>query len=188
MLAIPAVLTEEGRVTTRTYHPRQGRVSARHRTALADLWPRYGVAATGSLSAIALFGRRPADRAGDRLRHGRGDRWRWRRPTRAVTTSRSRSTRPGWRNLLALIERARTGQSSRLHDGDALELLEHSSRRPASTRCTCSSPTPGPRRAPQAAAHPAGARSRCCASRLRPGGTLHCATDCAATPSRCWTR
>ena len=43
-------------MTTRTYHPRQGRLSLRHRTALADLGSGYAVPDGGLLDAERLFG------------------------------------------------------------------------------------------------------------------------------------
>ena len=54
--AIVPVRTEHAPI--RTYHPRQGRLSGRHRTALAELGPRLTLAvAGGPLDLAEVFGR-----------------------------------------------------------------------------------------------------------------------------------
>ncbi len=55
------VVTGETPVEPRSYVQRRGRMTARRRAALVDLWPRFGVdlsADSGPLDPAALFGRR----------------------------------------------------------------------------------------------------------------------------------
>lgn len=163
-----------------TFHPRRGRLSARHLDALERLWPPYGLdvpAAPGlPVDLAGLFNRRAPVVL--EIGSGMGD--------AAVAMATADPDRdylavevhtPGIANLLAMVERRDLG-NVRVARGDALDLL----------RCLPTGsldaihvffPDPWPkarhhkRRLIQPE-HVALLRSR-----LTPGGTLHCATDWA---------
>ncbi|MEV4638826.1 tRNA (guanosine(46)-N7)-methyltransferase TrmB [Actinoplanes sp. NPDC049548] len=164
----------------RTFHPRRGRMSNRHADAFAELWPRLGLTVVDGdrtpLDLRELFGR-DAPRVLE-IGFGMGD--------ATATMAAADPGRdylgvevhtPGIGNLLALV--AEHGLTNvRVAHGDAMELVR---RLPAGSLDAVHSffPDPWPkarhhkRRLVQPA-HVALLRER-----LRPGGTLHCATDWA---------
>jgi tRNA (guanine-N7-)-methyltransferase len=162
-------------VTTRTYHPRQGRVSARHRAALDDLWPKYGVAAVGALDATALFGR-------DlplvlEIGSGMGE------ATVAMAAAdpdrgylAAEIHRPGLGNLLALVDDAGLA-NVRVINGDALLLLEHHIAPASLDAIHAFFPDPWPKARHHKRRLIRPDRLALLVSRLRDGGMLHIATD-----------
>lgn len=162
-------------MTTRTYHPRQGRVSARHRAALDDLWPRYGVMACGRLDATALFGR-------DlplvlEIGSGMGE------ATVAMAAAdpdrgylAAEIHRPGLANLLALVDDAGL-PNVRVINGDALELLEHKMVPASLDAIHAFFPDPWPKARHHKRRLIRPDRLALLVSRLRDGGMLHLATD-----------
>ena len=162
-------------MTTRTYHPRQGRVSARHRTALADLWPRYGVDATAPLRAGALFGRELPIVL--EIGSGMGE------ATLAMAAADPERGylaveihRPGLGNLVALTHELGL-DNLRVYDGDALRLLEHQLAPASLDAVHVFFPDPWPKARHHKRRLIEPTRLGLIASRLRPGGILHCATD-----------
>jgi tRNA (guanine-N7-)-methyltransferase len=154
--------------TVRTYHPRRGRLSGRHRDALDRLSRRYGIAddeirraaplvlEIGSGMGEAVVAMAAADPGRDYL---------------AVEIHT-----PGVANLLALIEQHGL-HNVRVVSVDALDLLRH--RLPdaslAAIHVFFPDPWPKARHHKRRLIQPA--HVALLASRLEPGGTLHCATD-----------
>jgi tRNA (guanine-N7-)-methyltransferase len=162
---------DERRAPIRTYHPRRGRLRARHHDALGRLWPRYGVSVEGGEPiprpnplvleigfgmGDATAGMAAADPGRDYL---------------AVEIHT-----PGIANLLALIEE-RGLTNLRVARGDALDLVRN--RLPAGSldaiHVFFPDPWPKTRHHKRRLIQPA--HVALLASRLRTGGVLHCATD-----------
>jgi tRNA (guanine-N7-)-methyltransferase len=162
----------------RTFHPRRGRMSARHARALAELGPRYGL-------TVVDGDRRPLDldllfaRAAPRVLEigfGMG--------TATAATAAADPGRdylavevhtPGVGNLLALV--GELGLTNvRVAHGDAVELLH---RLPAAAldavQVFFPDPWPKARHHKRRLVRPD--RVALLRDRLRPGGVLHCATD-----------
>jgi tRNA (guanine-N7-)-methyltransferase len=148
----------------RTFHPRRGRLSARHRDALVRLLPRYGfvgserplVLEIGSGMGEAAVAMAAADPGRDYV---------------AVEIHT-----PGIANLLALVEE-RDLPNVRVVEGDALELLrdEIAPGRLEAIHVFFPDPWPKMRHHKRRLVQPS--HVALLASRLRPGGVLHCATD-----------
>ncbi|OJF14594.1 tRNA (guanosine(46)-N7)-methyltransferase TrmB [Couchioplanes caeruleus] len=164
----------------RTFHPRRGRMSNRHADAFAELWPELGLTVVDGdrrpLDLRELFGR-DAPRVLE-IGFGMGE------STAAMAAADPGRDylgievhTPGIGNLLALV-RERSLTNVRVAHGDAMELVRRLA--PGSLDAVHAFfPDPWPkarhhkRRLIQPA-HVAPLRER-----LRPGGTLHCATDWA---------
>lgn len=161
----------------RTFHPRRGRLSGRHHDALGRLMPVYGVPADGAVDATTLFGRdlplvvEIGSGMGEAtVEMARAD------PGRGYLAVEIHT--PGVANLLAMVEQ-RGLTNVRVYFGDALRLLRD--RVPAGTLDAVHAFFPDPW--PKARHHKRRlfrpAHVALLASRLRPGGTLWCATDWA---------
>jgi tRNA (guanine-N7-)-methyltransferase len=148
----------------RTFHPRRGRLSARHRESLDLLLPKYGFAVSerplvleiGSGMGEAALAMASADPGRDYL---------------AVEIHT-----PGVANLLAAVE-ARGLTNLRVVVGDALELLRDRipPERLDAIHVFFPDPWPKARHHKRRLVQPA--HVALLASRLAPGGRLHCATD-----------
>lgn len=165
----------------RTFHPRRGRLSARHLDALDRLWPAHGLTvpetAATRLDLAGLFGRRAPVVL--EIGSGMGE------TTAAMATADPGRDylavdvhTPGIANLLALVER-RGLTNVRVARGDALDLVRHMLPADSLDAVHVFFPDPWPkarhhkRRLIQPG-HVALLRSR-----LARGGTLHCVTDWA---------
>jgi tRNA (guanine-N7-)-methyltransferase len=106
----------------RTYHPRQGRLSGRHRTALADLGPRFQIPADGDILDFSHIYHRRAPVVLE-IGSGMGE-------ATAVMAAADPDRdylavevhRPGIANLLSLVDEAGLA-NVRVVEGDALDLL-----------------------------------------------------------------
>lgn len=159
-----------------TFYPRRGRVSGRHEDALTRLLPLYGVDIPGPvLDLPALFGR--VAPVVLEIGSGMGD--------ATVTMASADAGRdylavevfpPGLGNLLAVVEESGLA-NVRVAAGDALELARNMLAPGSLDAIHIFFPDPWPklrhhkRRLIQRINVPL------LVSRLRPGGTLHCATD-----------
>jgi tRNA (guanine-N7-)-methyltransferase len=161
----------------RTFHPRRGRLRARHHDALNRLTAVYGVPAGGPVDAPTLFGRdvplvvEIGSGMGEAtVEMAQAD------PGRGYLAVEIHT--PGVANLLATLE-ARGLSNVRVFFGDGLSLLRE--RVPAGTLDAVHAFFPDPW--PKARHHKRRlfqpAHVALLASRLRPGGTLWCATDWA---------
>lgn len=165
------------RSQVRTFHPRRGRLTPRHRRALTELWPRYGVEIpAGVLSPGQQFGRR----APVVLEIGSG---------MGTATAAMAAAAPDWdflavevhtpgvANLLALVDEADLSNVRVVH-GDALVLLPH-----LPPQCLDAVlaffPDPWPKRRHQKRRLFTPERVALLRSRLAPDGALHVATDWA---------
>jgi tRNA (guanine-N7-)-methyltransferase len=162
----------------RTFHPRRGRMSARHTDAFAGMWATAGLTVTDGdrtpLDLDELFGRR-APRVLE-IGFGMGE------ATAAMAAADPGRDylavevhTPGIGNLLALIgERGLT--NVRVAHGDAMELVRRLA--PASLDAVhvfFPDPWPKARHHKRRLIQPGNVRLLC--EVLRPGGALHCATD-----------
>jgi tRNA (guanine-N7-)-methyltransferase len=162
----------------RTFHPRRGRMSARHATALTELWPAFGLTVVDGdrtrLDLDELFGR-PAPRVLE-IGFGMGD------VTAAMAAAdpgrdylAAEVHTPGIGNLLALV--GEFGLTNvRVAHGDAMELVRRLA--PESLDAIhifFPDPWPKARHHKRRLIQPANVRLL--REALRPGGTLHCATD-----------
>ncbi len=160
----------------RTYHRRQGRLSGRHRTALADLGPRLTLAVDGEpLDLPAVFGR--VAPAVLEIGSGMGE------ATAAMAAGDQGRDylavevhRPGVANLIALVDQAGL-TNVRVVEGDALEFARRRLTPGVLAAVYLFFPDPWPKarhhkRRLVTPEHVALLRSR-----LAPGGTLRCATD-----------
>jgi tRNA (guanine-N7-)-methyltransferase len=176
----------------RTYHPRRGRQGARHRDALRRLWPRYGVpipaapapagsAPAGSapewLDPVAVFGRAAplVLEIGSGMGHATA-RMAQADPDRDYLAVDVHT--PGVANLLALIEE-RGLANVRVAHGDALDLVRRRLAPGALDAIHAFFPDPWPKSRHRKRRLIQPSHVRLLASRLAPGGTLHCATDSA---------
>jgi tRNA (guanine-N7-)-methyltransferase len=170
----------------RTFHPRRAPLSPEREDALRDLWPRFGFsvhdaaspvprASDGSLDALRLFGRSAPLVL--EIGSGMGE------TTSAMAAADPardylavEAHLPGVAHLLGLIERAGL-TNVRVAHGDALDLVRTALPEQSLDAVHIFFPDPWPkarhhkRRLVQPS-HVALLRSR-----LRVGGTLHCATD-----------
>jgi tRNA (guanine-N7-)-methyltransferase len=164
----------------RTFHPRRGRMSARHADAITALWPRYGLTVTDGdhtpLDLPALFGR-DAPRVLE-IGFGMGDataEMAGADPDRDYLAIEVHT--PGVGNLLALVGE-RGLRNVRVALGDAMELVR---RLPPGSLDAVHVFFPDPW--PKARHHKRRIISpgpvALLRERLRPGGTLHAATDWA---------
>jgi tRNA (guanine-N7-)-methyltransferase len=162
----------------RTFHPRRGRLGARHLDALDRLWPAYGTAVPGPRQdPAALFGR-DAPLVLE-IGSGMGE-----ATTAMAAADPDRNFlavevhTPGIANLLAMIEE-RGLTNVRVARGDAIELARDMLSAESVDVIHVYFPDPWPKarhRKRRLIQPPHVAILR---SRLVHGGTLHCATDCA---------
>jgi tRNA (guanine-N7-)-methyltransferase len=162
----------------RTFHPRRGRMSARHADAMAGLWPAYGLTVVDGdrtpLDLDALFGR-VAPRVLE-IGFGMGD----------VTAAMAAADpgrdylavevhTPGIGNLLALVgERGLT--NVRVAHGDALELVRRLA--PDSLDAVhVFFPDPWPKARHHKRRLIRAGNVALLSRAVRPGGVVHCATD-----------
>ncbi|MFI7606129.1 tRNA (guanosine(46)-N7)-methyltransferase TrmB [Micromonospora sp. NPDC049366] len=177
--ATPAVPPTPAR-TIRTFHPRRGRMTARQTDALDRLFPTYGLDVPDgpgdAVDLAALFGRRAPVVL--EIGSGMGD------TTAAMAAADPDRDylavevhTPGIANLLDLVQRHGLG-NVRVARGDALELVR---RLPVgaldAVHVFFPDPWPKARHHKRRIIQPA--HVALLGSRLRPGGTLHCATDWA---------
>ncbi len=162
----------------RTFHPRRGRMSARHADAMAGLWPAYGLTVVDGdrtpLDLDALFGR-VAPRVLE-IGFGMGD------VTAAMAAAdpgrdylAAEVHTPGIGNLLALAgERGLT--NVRVAHGDALELVRRLA--PDSLDAVhVFFPDPWPKARHHKRRLIRAGNVALLSRVLRPGGLVHCATD-----------
>jgi tRNA (guanine-N7-)-methyltransferase len=164
----------------RTFHPRRGRMSARHTGAVHDLWPAFGLDVHDGdrtpLVPAALFGRDAACVL--EIGFGMGD------ATAAMAAADPDRDylavevhTPGVGNLLALVGELGL-RNVRVARGDAMELVRQL---PASAldavHAFFPDPWPKARHHKRRLIQPANVALL--RGRLRVGGTLHCATDWA---------
>ncbi|WIM94865.1 tRNA (guanosine(46)-N7)-methyltransferase TrmB [Actinoplanes oblitus] len=162
----------------RTFHPRRGRMSARHADAHAALWPRLGLTVTdGDRTPVdlpALFGR--AAPVVLEIGFGMGD------ATAAMAAADPDRDylgvevhTPGIGNLLALV--GELGLTNvRVARGDAMELVHRLAPGSlAAVHVFFPDPWPKARHHKRRLIQPANVALL--RERLRPGGVLHCATD-----------
>jgi tRNA (guanine-N7-)-methyltransferase len=166
-------------VRIRTFHPRRGRLSGRHRDALDRLWPAYGihVADDGDpLDPAEEFGRRAPLVL--EIGSGMGDataEMAAADPDRDYLAVEVHT--PGIAHLLSLVE-LRGLTNVRVASGDALDLLAQLP--PGvldAVHVFFPDPWPKARHHKRRLIQPA--HVALLRSRLAPGGTLHCATDWA---------
>ncbi|WP_305786877.1 tRNA (guanosine(46)-N7)-methyltransferase TrmB [Symbioplanes lichenis] len=160
----------------RTFHPRRGRMGTRHADAFAELWPRLGITIEDGdrspLDLAELFGRDAPVVL--EIGFGMGDSL---AATAAADPGRNylgvEVHTPGIANLLALA-----GENVRVAHGDAMELVRRLA--PGSLDAVHAffpDPWPKARHHKRRLIQPANVALL--RERLRPGGTLHCATDWA---------
>jgi tRNA (guanine-N7-)-methyltransferase len=164
----------------RTFHPRRGRMSGRQTTALERLWPLYGLlvpdATVTGVDPAVLFGRRAPLVL--EIGSGMGD------TTAAMAASDPDRDylavevhTPGIANLLDLIEQ-RGLRNVRVAEGDALDLVRVLPEGSLdAVHVFFPDPWPKSRHHKRRIIQPT--HVALLRSRLRPGGTLHCATDWA---------
>ena len=162
----------------RTFHPRRGRMSARHAEALVNLWPAYGLTVVdGDRTPLDLgvaYGR-DAPRVLE-IGFGMGE------TTAAMAAADPGRDylavevhTPGIGNLLALVRELGL-TNVRVAHGDAMELVHRLA--PGSLDAVhvfFPDPWPKARHRKRRLIQPGNVRLL--RERLRPGGVLHCATD-----------
>ncbi|WP_406068082.1 tRNA (guanosine(46)-N7)-methyltransferase TrmB [Micromonospora sp. NBC_01638] len=166
--------------TIRTFHPRRGRMSDRQTDALVRLWPAYGLDVPDGpvvpVDLADLFGRRAPVVL--EIGSGMGD------STAAMAAADPDRDylavevhTPGIANLLDLVDRG--GLSNvRVAQGDALSLVNGLPEGVLdAVHIFFPDPWPKARHHKRRIIQPA--HVALLRSRLRPGGTLHCATDWA---------
>jgi tRNA (guanine-N7-)-methyltransferase len=162
----------------RTFHPRRGRLSGRHHDALERLWPRFGVAVTTApLDVGALFGRRAplVLEIGSGMGEATAE-------MAAADPGRDYLAvevhTPGIANLLALVEQ-RGLRNVRVAWGDAIELVGEQLPAASLDAVHVFFPDPWPKARHHKRRLIQPGHVALLASRLVPGGLLHCATDSA---------
>lgn len=161
----------------RTFHPRRGRLSGRHHDALARLMPVYGLPAVGPVDGGALFDRETplvveiGSGMGEATAEMAGT-----DPGRGYLAVEIHT--PGVANLLATVEE-RGLANVRVHFGDALALLRERVAPGTLDAVHAFFPDPWPKARHHKRRLFQPAHVALLASRLRPGGTLWCATDWA---------
>lgn len=176
----PATVVRAARI--RSYHPRRGRLRARHFDALERLWPAYGVTVAdvpgAPLHPARLFGRHAPVVL--EIGSGMGDAT---ADMAAADPDRDYLAAevylPGIANLLAVID-SRCLTNVRVARGDALDLLRHQIAPGALDAVHAFFPDPWPKTRHHKRRLIQPAHLDLFHSRLAPGGTLHCATDCPA--------
>ncbi len=168
----------EHRTKITTFYPRRGRVSGRHEDALARLLPLYGVKIPGpSVDLPALFGRQAPVVL--EIGSGMGE--------ATVSMAQASPERdflavevfpPGLGNLLAVVEEAGL-TNVRVACGDALELVRGMLAPESVDAIHIFFPDPWPKLRHHKRRLIQRVNVTLLASRLKPGGTLHCATDWA---------
>src|SRR6476660_7768896 len=164
----------------RTFHPRRGRISGRHRDALDRLWPRLGVpvadtAPAPPLDARALFGR-PLPLVLE-IGSGMGEatvRMAAADPGRGYLAVEVHT--PGVGNLLAMVEEAGL-DNVRVAHGDALDLVRLQLAPDSLDAVHAFFPDPWPKARHHKRRLIRPDNVALLRSRLVPGGLLHCATD-----------
>lgn len=159
----------------RTFHPRRGRMSDAQRAAMDTLLPRYGVP-EGPLDVATLFGGRPVVlEIGFGLGHATVELARADPSTGIVAVD---VHTPGVARLLRELEEHGLDNVRVVH-GDAVELLRErvAESSLAAIRLFFPDPWPKARHHKRRIVRPD--LVRLMASRLQPGGVLHCATDWA---------
>ncbi|WP_045742062.1 tRNA (guanosine(46)-N7)-methyltransferase TrmB [Actinoplanes rectilineatus] len=162
----------------RTFHPRRGRMSARHADAHAALWPLFGLTVTDGdrspLRLATLFGR-DAPRVLE-IGFGMGD-------ATAVMAAAEPGRdflgvevhTPGIGNLLALVQEQGL-TNVRVAHGDAMELVQRIAPGDLdAVHVFFPDPWPKARHHKRRLIQPSNVAVL--RERLRPGGVLHCATD-----------
>ncbi len=160
----------------RTFHPRRGRMSPAQRAAVDTLLPRYGVP-EGPLDVTTLFGGRPvALEIGFGLGHATVE-MALADPTTGIVAVDVHT--PGVARLLLALEEHGLDNVRVVHD-DAVELLRErvADSSLAAIRVFFPDPWPKARHHKRRLVRPD--LVRLMASRLQPGGVLHCATDWAS--------
>jgi tRNA (guanine-N7-)-methyltransferase len=159
-----------------TFYPRRGRVSGRHEDALTRLFPRYGVRIPGPPVDFArLFGR--AAPVVLEIGSGMGD-----ATVSMATADPDRDYLavevfpPGLGNLLAVVDGARL-TNVRVASGDALVLVEEMIEAESLDAIHVFFPDPWPKARHHKRRLIQRVNVASLVTRLRPGGTLHCATD-----------
>jgi len=159
-----------------TFYPRRGRVSGRHEDALTRLFPLYGVRIPGPpIDFAQLFGR--VAPVVLEIGSGMGD--------ATVTMASADPDRdylavevfpPGLGNLLAVVDESAL-TNVRVASGDALVLVETMLEPGSLDAIHVFFPDPWPKARHHKRRLIQRVNAAGLVSRLRPGGTLHCATD-----------
>jgi tRNA (guanine-N7-)-methyltransferase len=161
----------------RSFHPRRGRLGATQADALERLWAAYGTAVSGRpMDLAALFGRADLPVVLE-IGFGMGD------STAAMAAAAPETGilavdvhTPGHGNLLRLVERLRL-DNVRLAAGDAVILLRDMLPPGALAGLRIYFPDPWPKSRHHKRRLIQQEFVALAASRLAPGGTVHCATD-----------
>lgn len=176
--SVAAVSTGPGpRRPVRSFHPRRGRITTTQADALARLWPRFGFEVDHRpLRLDTLFGRQ-AGRVLE-IGSGMGD-------TTLAMAERDPDRNylaidvhtPGLGALLAGVE-AKGLSNVRVARGDAVELLRDMLEPRSLDAVHILFPDPWPKKRHHKRRLVNPGTAALIADRLRPGGTLHTATDC----------
>jgi tRNA (guanine-N7-)-methyltransferase len=166
----------EHRRTVRSFVRRAGRMTESQERALAELWPRYGIAfSQGGLDLDEVFGRQ-ADRILE-IGFGNGD--------TLVQAAAERPDadfigievhEPGIGHCLIMANKAGV-TNLRVIAHDAVEVLREQIAKASLARINLYFPDPWPKKRHHKRRIIQPAFLELAASRLRPGGTLHIATD-----------
>jgi tRNA (guanine-N7-)-methyltransferase len=168
----PAVLQRR----VRSFVRREGRLTTGQQRALDSLWPRFGIAPDGGpIEAARVFGRTAPVTL--EIGFGNGESLAWQaehRPERDFIGIEVH--RPGVGHLLGEIERRGLG-NIRIFNEDAVEVLEQSIPPDSLDTVQIFFPDPWHKKRHHKRRLIQPAFLRLIASRLRPGGLLHLATD-----------
>lgn len=167
----------------RTFHPRRGRLSPQQRDAIDRMWDAYGIGVDGSpVDFAALFGN--PNPVVLEIGFGMGEATaRMAAADPATNILATDIHTPGIGNLLHLVETNRLA-NVRIAEGDAVRLLTEmvAPESLAGIRVYFPDPWPKSKHHKRRLIRPG--FTALAASRLAPGGTLHCATDWA--PYAAW--